>query len=66
MENSLAKLSEVNRVVRNSLIRHEDKEFPVQVYFNQGIQFPRFKVTIEKEESDVYVDPSGQKWKKVK
>jgi hypothetical protein len=41
-------------------------EFPRVIIFNRGIEFSRFKITIEREPLEQYVDKNGETWKKVK
>jgi hypothetical protein len=54
------------REIRKILADYQEKKFPIVLHFNQGMEFPEFKITIEKTDVDTYIDAKGQKWKKVK
>ena len=41
-------------------------KFPLHLTYNEGMECPTFKITIEELEIDTYIDATGQKWKKVK
>ncbi len=56
---------EMNRQIRRVLLQHTAEKFPFEINFNCGMEHPQFKITIEKNESDIFVDKLGNKWKKV-
>lgn len=41
-------------------------EFPKEIIFSRGIEFPQYKITIEEIEDDYFIDAKGTKWMKVK
>ncbi len=43
----------------------KDDEFPMEIYYSRGIDFPSYKINIELMEQDFFVDSKGVKWKKV-
>lgn len=63
---NITKLPEVHRKVRSVITDYKEHEFPFEIGFNEGMEHPCFKITIEKQDSDTYIDSNGQKWKKVK
>lgn len=65
MSDVIKKSSELIRSVKCYIEDSEDWEFPAELWFHKGMEFPKFKVTIEMIETDTFVDSSGQKWKKV-
>lgn len=56
----------MNRDIRLTLCDYKNEEFPKEYLYNEGMEHPQFKITIEKQESDCFIDSTGQKWKKVK
>lgn len=59
-------LPELKRQVHKTVRAHGSEKFPKEIYFNQGMESPQFKITIEKTESDTFIDANGEKWVKVK
>lgn len=55
------------REIRETLWDDEENpiEFPKTFMFCEGMAQPMFKITIEKIESDSFIDEKGQKWRKV-
>ena len=35
------------------------------IIYNRGLEFPKYKLTIEEIEEDYFVDSKGEKWMKV-
>ena len=62
--NNIPALNREIKIIINQYKSHE-KDFPVELNFNESMEQPQFKVTIQKLDTDVYVDKTGQKWKKV-
>lgn len=56
----------LNRELKRIIGAYKAEQFPVQIHFNQGMEHPQFKISIERTESDTFTDSNGQKWKKVK
>lgn len=59
-------LPTLNRELKRILSAYKAEEFPLVIHFNQGMEHPQFKMTIERTESETFTDKTGQKWKKVK
>jgi len=59
-------LPNLNREFKKIFSPIYTEKFPVVLEYNEGMEFPTYKITIEKLEVDTYVDANGQKWKKVK
>lgn len=53
------------REMRMILKAYKTVEFPLSIFFNEGMEHPQFKISIEKSETDSFTDKNGQKWKKV-
>ncbi len=62
----ISHLPDLKRQIQKIVRGYASEKFPYELYFNQGMEFPEFKFTIEKMESDTFVDSRGQKWVKVK
>lgn len=45
-------------------IFNEDSEtkFPASFTFSRGIEFPKYKITIEEIDEDFFIDSKGTKW----
>ena len=63
---SISHLPELKRQIQNVIKQNAHEKFPKVIHYNEGMEFPQFKITIEKEETDTFIDASGNKWKKVK
>ena len=63
---NLQKISELYREIKRVVKDEKNSLFPVEHFFNKGMGHPIFKITIEKQENDIYVDHNGQKWVKFK
>ncbi len=59
------KPSELIRAIKFCLSHHEQQDFPITKTLHEGMEEPKFTITIEKEDVEYYTDSSGQKWKKV-
>ena len=64
-ELTLEHLPSLNREIRKILKEYKTQKFPLIINYNEGMEYPKFKITIEKEDIDVYTDSKGQKWKKI-
>ena len=58
-----------NKKILNSLIKEtledyifEDFSFPREFTYCQGLGAPTFKITIDKNDGDFFIDEKGQKW----
>lgn len=63
----LSKTVELKRVIAQ-IINDDDKsgKFPKVITFSRGIEYPKFKITIEEIDEDFFVDSKGVKWVKAK
>jgi hypothetical protein len=53
------------RELKTVLTAYKVGQFPLIMHFNQGMEHPQFKITIERAECETFTDKNGQKWKKV-
>ena len=65
-EGKVSKLSDLKRMIGHIINEVNDRDFPKVIHFNRGIEFPKYKVTIEEIDEDFFVDSKGSKWVKVK
>ena len=65
MSDVIKKSGDLVRAIKRHVEDSDDCKFPAELWFHKGMEFPKFKVTIEMIETDTFVDSSGQKWKKV-
>lgn len=56
---------ELLRQISRAIKLDKSEEFPMTIFFNAGMECAEFKITIQRSETDVFVDAKGQKWKKV-
>ena len=59
-------LAELKRTIGQILKENAQGKFPKEITFTRGIEYPKYKITIEEMEEDTFTDSKGQKWKKVK
>lgn len=43
-----------------------ERTIPDEIIFNRGIEYTKYKITIQIVEEDFFVDSKGNKWQKVK
>jgi len=55
----------LNRAIKELLWCDPEMVFPKVIEFCEKMGEPIFKFTIEKIETDIFVDEKGQKWKKI-
>lgn len=65
-KSKISRTTELKREIVRILDEYQDIDFPISIHFNEGMECPDFKITIDKYESDIYIDGKGQKWKRVK
>ena len=63
---NVLKLVELKKVIGQLISEESGGNFPKTVTFNRGIEYPKYKVTIEEIDEDYFVDSKGQKWAKVR
>lgn len=67
MEKTISKYSELNRAIKR-IVAIEDEgenEFPIEFTYNEAMDCPTYKITIDRLEVDTFIDSKGQKWRKV-
>ena len=62
----VTKLLDLKKVIGELIQAESNKNFPKTIIFNRGIEFQKYKLTIEQIEDDYFIDSKGQKWAKVK
>ncbi len=60
------KLSDLKRMIGHIINDTNEHEFPRVIHFNRGIEYKKFKVTIEEIDEDFFIDSKGSRWVKVK
>lgn len=58
-------LPTLNKALKTILWEVSPEAFPVIIHFNEGMEEPQFKITIDRNETDTYTDSKGQIWKKI-
>jgi hypothetical protein len=61
---TITTVAELNRQIKRVFLEDKDLTFPVELEFNEGMEFPSYLITIEKIEKDFYIDKKGRKWLK--
>lgn len=56
------KLSERKKTIGQLINDTSSKDFPKSITFNRGIEYPKYKITIEEIEDDFFIDAKGNKW----
>lgn len=62
----LTKTIDLRNVIAKIINDDTSENFPKVITFSRGIEFPKYKITIEEIEEDFFVDSKGVKWAKVK
>lgn len=62
----VTKLQELKKEIGDIISNAESMEFPVEIFYNRGIEHCQFKITIEEYEEDFFIDSKGTKWMKMK
>jgi hypothetical protein len=65
MKEEIKKISELKRSVGRLIHETPDRELPQILIYKEGLEFSKYKITIEVVQEDYFVDGKGQKWKKV-
>jgi len=60
------KLAELKRKIGHFLKEDAIEGFPQSITFCRGIEYPKYKITIEEIEEDFFIDSKGTKWIKSK
>lgn len=62
----VAKLADLKKAIGPIVNRENGQDFPCEIILDRGMEFPKYRITIEEFEDDVYIDSKGNKWAKVK
>ncbi len=62
----ISKLVELRKLIGHIFSDLSSQELPKVITYSRGIEFPKYKITIEEIEEDYFIDSKGQKWAKVK
>ncbi len=62
----LSKTVELKRYLAQLVNSNKPEQYPVVITFSRGIEFPKYKITIEEHNEDFFVDAKGFKWVKEK
>lgn len=62
----VSKLAELKRTLGQILNESSNGDFPKEITFSRGIEFPKYKITVEEIEEDFFVDKKGTRWVKDK
>lgn len=62
----LNKTVELKRAIAQIINDDKSEKFPQVITFSRGIEYPKFKITIEEIDEDFFVDSKGVKWVKAK
>lgn len=61
----VSKLSELKKSIGQIINDNSpNRDFPKVITFNRGIEFTKYKITIDEIEEDFFVDSKGTKWVK--
>lgn len=61
-ENKISKISELKRALSIALKATPDNELPLTYIFDEGMEFSKYKITLELIEQDSFIDKKGRKW----
>ena len=62
----ITKIAELKRRIGQIIKEIPDNKLPTILEFHEGMEFPKYKITVEALEEDFFVDAKGAKWKRVK
>lgn len=65
-ETKVNKLSDLKRMIGQIINDTSEHDFPRIIHFNRGIEYQKYKVTIEEIDEDFFIDSKGSRWVKVK
>ena len=58
-------IAELKKIIGKIISDTPDNELPKEIIFNRGIDYSKYKITIETIEEDFFIDAKGVKWKKI-
>lgn len=59
-------IAELKKVMGKIINDTPEKDLPKEIIFNRGIEYCKYKITIETMEEDFFIDSKGHKWQKLK
>lgn len=59
-------IAELKRAIGKIINDTPEKELPKEITFNRGIEYSKYRITIQAIEEDFFVDSKGIRWKKMK
>ena len=62
----ITKIAELKKRLGQIIKEIPDVNLPTILEFHEGMEFPKYRITIEALEEDFYIDAKGKKWKRVK
>lgn len=62
----LTKTIELKKVIAQLIKDEKSGKFPQVITFSRGLEYPKFKITIEEINEDFFIDSKGNKWVKAK
>jgi len=63
---NISKLIDLKKVIGRLMTSKNSEELPVVITYNRGLEFTKYRITIEEIEEDFFVDSRGTKWMKMK
>lgn len=58
----ISKMSELKRAISDAINDYEEKDYPVELIFNEAMEFPTFKICVHHIKSNFFIDKNGTKW----
>lgn len=65
-ETKVNNVADLKRMISHMISVTNVQDFPRVIHYNRGIEYSKFKVTIEEIDEDFFIDSKGSKWVKVK
>ena len=62
----ITKIAELKRRIGQIIKEIPDNQLLTILEFHEGMEFPKYKITVEALEEDFFVDAKGTKWKRVR
>lgn len=60
------KTQDLKKVIAQLVKEEKTGKFPQVITFSRGLEYPKFKITIEEINEDFFIDSKGIKWVKAK
>lgn len=62
---TITKMSDLKRAVGQVINEINVDQLPIVLSFHEGMEFSKYKITIQAIEEEFFVDTKGTKWKRV-